>query len=138
MTELGDSRRLFLDRGFVEQRFMGFFMDLRPPGRFGSFPHFGFYYRAPHHMFGDLPFWRADLRLCQGFHGPFHGNLHGRLNFGFSHRGDIITGCPGYFPFRLIGNGNLFGRFHDLPDLCTPGRGNGLFGRGGLFRSLGK
>ena len=100
MTELGDFRRLFLDRRFVEQRFLGFFMDLRPPGRFGSFPHFGFYDRAPHHMFGNIPSWRADLRLCQGFHGTFHGNLHGRLDFGFFHGRDIITGCPGLSPIQ--------------------------------------
>ena len=33
MTELGDFRRLFMDRRFVD-----FFMDFRPPGRFGGFP----------------------------------------------------------------------------------------------------
>ena len=112
--------------------FMDFFMDLRPPGRFGCFPCFGFHDRAPHNMFGNIPSCRADLRLCQRFHGAFHGNLHGRLDFRFFHGRDVITGCRGYLPFRLSQQREPFLRgFHYLPDLGTPRRGNRLLFRDG-------
>jgi hypothetical protein len=124
MTKLGDLHGLFMDWRFVD-----FFMDLRPPGRFGGFPRFGFNHRAPHTMFGTIPPERADLRLCQRFHRTFHGNFHGRLDFGFSHGRDVVMrrlGRLGYLAFRLRDNRNLFCGFRDLPDLGAPGRGNGL------------
>lgn len=135
VTELGNFRSLFVDR-----RFTDFFMDHRPPWRFGGFSRFGFHNRAPDNMFGYIPFYRTGMRLCQRFHGTFHGNLHGRLDFGFFHRRHMITGCRQYLAFRLGDNrGLLFYRFHNLPDLGTPGRGGRLrFVCCFRFRCLGK
>ena len=135
MTELGDFRRLFMER-----RFTGFFRGFLPAGRFFHLPYFGFHYRAPRGgMLGDTSLWRADRGLCQWLHGALHGNLHGRLNLGFFHRRSNFTGCRGSLTLGFSDNGGLFCGFRHLTDLGTPGWGDWLsLGKGFLFRNFGE
>ena len=112
MTELGDIRRLFMDGRFVD-----FFMDFWPTGRFGSFPSVRIPQPGAASHVRRYPVLSGGPAVVPGVSWHFSWQPSWPTGLQVFSRRDVITRCLGYLPFGHPRQREPFYGFRDLPDL---------------------